>query len=39
MISIQGQLDKGTIIMDYKAYFEKTLTQVMQEDDFRKHFV
>jgi DNA-binding Lrp family transcriptional regulator len=39
LISVQDQLYKGTIIMDYKAYFEKTLTQVMQEEDFRKHFV
>jgi len=39
MVSVQAQLDKGAIIMDSKAYFEKTLTQVMQEDDFRSHFV
>lgn len=39
MVSVQAQLDKGAIIMDSKAYFEKTLTQVMQEDGFRSHFV
>lgn len=39
MVSVQAQLDRGSIIMDSKAYFEKTLTQVMQEDDFRSHFV
>ncbi|MHB1127537.1 MAG: helix-turn-helix domain-containing protein [Bacillota bacterium] len=39
MLSVQAQIDKGTVIMDYKAYFEKTLTQLIQEEDFRKHFV
>ncbi|MHB1126944.1 MAG: helix-turn-helix domain-containing protein [Bacillota bacterium] len=39
MLSVQAQIDKGTVIMDYKAYFEKTLAQLIQEEDFRKHFV
>lgn len=39
MISVQGQLDKGIIIMDYKAYFEKTLVQLLQDEGFQKHFV
>lgn len=38
MVSVQAQLDNGTVILDCKAYFEKTLTQLMQEDDLRKHF-
>lgn len=39
ILAVQAQLDKGTVIMDTKAYFEKTLTQLLQEEDFRKHFV
>jgi len=39
MLSVQAQVDKRTVIMDYKAYFEKTLQQLLQDEDFRKHFV
>lgn len=39
MVSVQVQLDNGAVILDCKAYFEKALTQLMQEDDFRKHFL
>lgn len=39
MISVQDQMENGAQIFDSKAYFEKTLTQLIQEEDFRRHFV
>lgn len=39
ILSVQAQRDKGAVILDHKAYFEKTLTQLLQEEDFRRHFV
>lgn len=39
MVSVQAQRDRGNIILDYKAYFEKALEQLMQEEEFQKHFV
>jgi len=39
MLSVQAQVDQGTVIIDYKAYLEKTLQQLVQDEQIRTHFV
>jgi len=39
MLSVQAQLDKGAVIHNYQAYFEKSLTQLLADEQFRQHFI
>ncbi|MFZ5592328.1 MAG: helix-turn-helix domain-containing protein [Bacillota bacterium] len=38
MLSVQAQLDKGAVINNYQAYFEKALLELLQEQRLRSYF-
>jgi hypothetical protein len=39
MLAVEAQLDKGTVITNHQAYFEKTLQHLVEEQIFRNLFV
>ncbi|TDA70595.1 MAG: hypothetical protein D9V47_00640 [Clostridia bacterium] len=39
MLAVEAQLDKGAVITNHQAYFEKTLQHLVEEQIFRNLFV